>query len=175
MGTDKALLRIGGRTAYAVALSALEPFCERVYLSCRPDQQSLFYHAHLLPDVLPSHGPMTGLLSAWRLLPEAAWLVLAVDMHLTTPEYIWSQLLAMRDTQCRAVVCADECHHVQPLCALYEPSARGSMEDAFTRRSYSLRQLLGDMQVQKLTLPAGYLQQWNTAQEWCAFQQETDQ
>ncbi|QIX61326.1 NTP transferase domain-containing protein [Hymenobacter sp. BT18] len=93
MGQDKSRLAYHGQEQRAYAAELLAPFCQDVHVSCRPDQVVELEYAGLrpLPDTFADLGPLSGLLSAFRQDPNAAWLVVACDLPLlsaTTLEHL---------------------------------------------------------------------------------------
>ena len=126
MGRDKALLRYGAETQLAATASLLSGRCDRVFISCR-DEQAADYGFTGLPVVTDAYldmGPLGGLLSAQRLHPEAAWLVLACDFPFMDETSIGT-LVARRDPFRFATAFrlpGDE--RPEPLCTIYEPKSR---------------------------------------------------
>lgn len=86
MGTDKALLPLDGRSLIEHAIGVLHRAGLPVAISgSRTDLSGL---APVLPDLEPSHGPLTGVCSALHAL-AAPWVVaLTVDMPLVPPPLI---------------------------------------------------------------------------------------
>ncbi len=131
MGQPKQLVSVDG-----VAL------VERVHSALRaPTRQVVALGAGALPpalDALPRladppgvAGPLAGLLAAQRWAPRAAWLVASCDLpRLDAAALDW--LLAQRAPGRWAVLsCRDG--RVEPLLAVYEPQARGLLEDLADR------------------------------------------
>ena len=78
-----------------------------------------------LPDRFVDFGPMGGILSAFERDRRSAWLVLACDMPLLTPESIAS-LVQGRDPWRMATALRDPAKSFpEPLAAIWEPKARG--------------------------------------------------
>lgn len=118
-----------------------------VAVSLRPEQEVGFM---LLPgvcrvdDCWPDGGPMVGLLSAWMLLPKAAWLVVACDLADLDRETLLT-LLAARDSTRDATALIDPASGApEPLCAIYEPSSHALLEARFVEGRRSLRGFLLD-------------------------------
>ncbi|MEO1261462.1 MAG: NTP transferase domain-containing protein [Bacteroidota bacterium] len=83
MGKDKGLINYHGMPQREYAAQLLNHFCEKTFLSCRPDQmEELKGDFPLLPDTFIGLGPMGAILSAFREKPDAAWLVVACDLPL---------------------------------------------------------------------------------------------
>lgn len=83
MGKDKDAIKWHGPEQRYYAVDMLNKFCERVYISCRPDQVRNINTAYkALSDTFLNMGPMGGILSALRSERDKAWLVVACDLPL---------------------------------------------------------------------------------------------
>lgn len=94
MGREKGLVPLpkssgseSGGTFVENAVALLQPFVSEVYLSLRKEQASLYEslrkgskQVRFIFDEPVASGPLRGLLSAHRAMPEASILLLAVDM-----------------------------------------------------------------------------------------------
>ena len=61
----------------------LQPYCEKVFISCREGQQEgIDKNYASLTDNHEGAGPLIGILSAFAAHPNAAWLVVACDLPL---------------------------------------------------------------------------------------------
>jgi molybdopterin-guanine dinucleotide biosynthesis protein A len=126
MGSDKAALNFSGQTLLARAMAAMQSVVDNVFVSARGEQQSSagreaypFIADSLGPDV---RGPAAGILSAHCAHPDAAWLVLAVDMPLVTAAVL-KRLLSERSPDHAATAWrSDHSDAPEPLCAVYEPA-----------------------------------------------------
>lgn len=131
-GRDKGLLDYHGEPQARWAAALLAPFCERVYVSLRPDQADAHGYAGL-PKVVDSAslGPASGLAAAFALAPHAAWLVLAADMPLADRALL-AALVAARGSRPRAAATAfrGADGRLEPLCAIYEPRFRPALRTA---------------------------------------------
>lgn len=124
MGHDKTTISWHGREQRYYMADMLQPFCERVYISCRRDQEKEIDPAYsTLPDVLDIAGPLNGIVSALQAHPSAAWLVVACDLPLIdapTIEYLISQ----RDKTGMATTFRSPFDGLpEPLITIWEPSA----------------------------------------------------
>lgn len=155
MGTDKGGLEYHGAPQTQYCFDLLLPFCERAYVSNRPDQAEAAECKDLpqIHDRYPGIGPLGGILSAMAAHSDAAWLVLAVDMPLVTRDVL-ARLVEARDpgrlvTAYRSAV--DD--SPEPLCAIYEPAARDRLEAARASKMYSLRQAISPEQSKSIEPP----------------------
>jgi len=132
MGQDKALLRHDGETQLSHAVRLLEPLLERVFVSARPDQaadpeRSKF---DLIVDRYDNMGPVAGILSAMERNPAVSWLVVACDLPNLDRETIRTLLEQRSDERPFTAYKSSYDGLPEPLCAIYAPSARATI-DAF--------------------------------------------
>lgn len=126
MQRDKAALRYHGATQLEWAMALLEPQVERAFVSVRPDQACDPARARFA-RILDAHenlGPIAGILAAQTAHPQAAWLVLACDLPFldaaTLRHLVWARQPERQATAYRS----SHDGLPEPLCAIYEPSAR---------------------------------------------------
>jgi molybdopterin-guanine dinucleotide biosynthesis protein A len=126
MGRDKSALEYHGAPQVRHAYEQLTSRCDQVFVSSREEQAG---EAHLegLPllfDAFLNAGPMAGILSAQRLHPNAAWLVLACDLPYVEAETL-DYLLAQRNPL-KLATAYTSAHDgfPEPLCAVYEPKSQ---------------------------------------------------
>jgi molybdopterin-guanine dinucleotide biosynthesis protein A len=79
MGTDKGLISFRGVPHREYLFELLRGFTEKVYTSCRVDQQ-VPREFNPLFDQFGFDGPLNGILSAFATAPYKAWLIVATDM-----------------------------------------------------------------------------------------------
>jgi molybdenum cofactor guanylyltransferase len=126
MQRDKAALIYRGRTQLEWAVSFLQPYVERVFVSVRPDQTNDPVRARFeqIVDTESNLGPIAGIMAAQAKHPNAAWLVLACDLPFLD-EGTLTTLISARDPR-RLATAFRSSHDVlpEPLCAIYEPASR---------------------------------------------------
>ena len=92
MGHDKSIIKWHGPKQRYYMADLLKSVCTNVFISCRPEQQDEIDPKYpVIPDSYTGSGPMTGILSAFKAYPDAAWLVTACDLPLldtATLEYL---------------------------------------------------------------------------------------
>ena len=93
MGRAKEQLDYHGKEQRYFVAGLLQAFCDRVFISCRPDQVDSIDPAYgyaALPDSFLGMGPAGGILSAFRSESNKeqkhAWLVVACDLPLLTTD-----------------------------------------------------------------------------------------
>lgn len=125
MGADKAALTYHGKPQTEHCLELLGPHCAQAFLSCRADQSDAPGFAGLpqIHDTFSDLGPLSGILSALRAHPGAAFLVIACDLPWLDAATL-ATLVAGRDPF--KVATAFMGAHgglPEPLCAIYEARA----------------------------------------------------
>ena len=128
MGKDKASLTYHGQEESSRVFGLLGEFCEQVFVSCRSDQAQE-PGRHGLPqihDTLLGKGPLSGILSAFEVRPDATWLVAACDLPRLDRAAL-AALVAGRDPFKFATAFRGHQEFPEPLCALYEPKARARL------------------------------------------------
>lgn len=95
MQQDKSQLDYHGIPQWQYLYELLAPLTEKVYLSCRKDQQ-LHTSLPVITDSVGDAGPATGILSAFKAFPDKALLVLACDLPLISAQSL-SLLVSKRD------------------------------------------------------------------------------
>jgi molybdenum cofactor guanylyltransferase len=126
MQRDKAALNYHGRNQLEWAVSLLQRYAERVFVSCRADQTTDPVRARFdqIVDSQDNLGPIAGIMAAQAKYPEVAWLAVACDLPFLDQSTL-STLLSARQ-QHRLATAYRSSHDVlpEPLCAIYEPASR---------------------------------------------------
>lgn len=142
MGRDKASLSVDGRTLLERTVGLLHSLGLPVTVSARREQTLAGSGFERVDDPDPSIGPAGGLLEVMDAHPGSTLLVLAVDLPRLCPGTLRT-LIGQRDPA--ALVTAfrnpgDQ--RLDPLCALYEPTARSVLRAGVTAGEFSLRRML---------------------------------
>jgi molybdopterin-guanine dinucleotide biosynthesis protein A len=124
MGHDKSVIKWHGVEQRYYMAGLLKNICSEVFISCRPDQQIEIDHAYpTIPDSCTGSGPMTGILSAFKAYPDAAWLVTACDLPLLDMPTL-QYLLDNRNTTKVATTFESPFDGLpEPLITIWEPAA----------------------------------------------------
>ena len=169
MGQDKGQLAYHGQQeqrAYAAEL--LAPFCHDVHVSCRPDQITELEYAGLrpLPDSFLDLGPLSGLLSAFRLDSNAAWLVVACDLPLLSEATLGHLVENRQPGRLATTFQSPKNEWPEPLITIWEPASYGQLL-RFLALGYSCpRKTLINSDIALLAPPApGELRNVNTPEE----------
>ncbi len=131
MGQDKALLRRNGETQLGLAVRLLQQHLARVFVSARADQSSEPERARFsqIVDRYANLGPLAGILSAMDTDPQAAWLVVACDLPNLDSETIRHLLDERSATQPFTAYRSSVDGMPEPLCGIYNPSARRILDE----------------------------------------------
>ena len=130
MGRDKAGIQFDGRTQLQRTFGLIQHLVARAFVSVRPDQQQDAMRAAFpqIVDAAGVEGPIAGIRAAQLAHPEAAWLVVAIDLPLLDAPTL-QNLIARRDPA-RLATAYRSSHDglPEPLCAIYEPAAARAIE-----------------------------------------------
>ena len=180
MGCDKALLNYHGMPQARWTAKLLSAFCGEIYYSCRAGQDlgdGEDLSGWRIHDPEEGQGPIEGMLTAHRLLPESAWLVVACDLPKLDEETL-NHLVQNRNQE--KLVTAYRSFHdslPEPLCAIYEPAAFEVLAERFQSGCRCPRRVLIDLagQVNLLELESGHaLDNANTPEEASALEVSPD-
>lgn len=155
MGADKGLIDYHGQAQVAWLAELLGEFCASVHVSVGQGQDRSEGYAAMatIVDHQPGLGPAGGLVSAWKAVPDAAWLLVAVDMPLLDRATL-AALTAGRSATRLATAFRHPDGVLEPLCTIWEPAARVLLERRLERGDASLRRLLESGRVRVLTPPS---------------------
>lgn len=120
MGEDKGLIDYHGIPQREYLAKLLTDFCVETYISTSKEMDSSY---PLLKDSFTDMGPYSGILSAFRQDPNAAWLVVATDIPLLDA-HVLKQLIDGRNAS-KVATCFHnpETGFPEPLITLWEPRA----------------------------------------------------
>ena len=123
MGTDKALIKVDGKTILDRTVNLLSSYSNQVFVSLREDQGQELNRSkyEMLFDEPNLKGPMAGIMSAAKYDAESPRIIVSCDLPLLDDETI-KQLLDMRAKDKDASVFSDKEVGIEPLCAIYEPA-----------------------------------------------------
>ena len=155
MGVDKGLIDYHGQVQVGWLAELPGAYCAsaRVSVGPRQDRTGGYEAMATVVDHEPGLGPAGGLDSAWKTSPDAAWLLVAVDMPLLDR----ATLTALTDGR-SATHLATAFRHpdgvLEPLCTIWEPAARVLLERRLQQGDASLRRLLESGPVRVLDPPS---------------------
>jgi len=131
MGSDKALLLHGEHSQLAHTMALLSRFTAEAYVSTSKTQQDEPERASFprIVDRYDDLGPIAGVLSAMDTDPQAAWLVLAVDLPNVDDSTLGFLVESRNPAHPFSAFRSTHNDLPEPLCAIYEPSARAILDD----------------------------------------------
>ena len=139
MGTDKAMLMMGGERLWQRQLGVLRELAPEVlWISVRFRPEWCPEDAEVIADEPPSRGPLSGIAAALARLRTSHLLTLAIDMPQMTAAHI--RKLWSRAETGRGVLPANE-NWFEPLCAIYPVEASDLARRALSQGELSLQHL----------------------------------
>ena len=143
MGTNKALLPLGGITLVERVLAATRPLAiPHLLVANNPSLDYLGLERY--SDLLPDQGPLGGLYTALTAASTPAVLLLACDLPFVTTEFLHFLATGLLDHQ--AIVPTDA-NGPHPLCALYDRSCLPLVEQALREKRLKLQTFLAELDV----------------------------
>jgi molybdopterin-guanine dinucleotide biosynthesis protein A len=143
MGTDKAMLMMGGERLWQRQLGVLREVApERLWISARARPDWCPEDVEAILDEPPSRGPLSGIAAALARLRTSHLLVLAIDMPQMTAAHVrklWSRAKAGR-----GVVPINE-NWSEPLCAIYPAETSETALRALSQGRLSLQNFASDL------------------------------
>lgn len=155
MGRDKAALTYHGRSQLAWTFDLVAESCTATFVSVRPDQRDEPTRARFpqIVDSQPGIGPIAGISAALQQHPKAAWLVVACDLPFITREVL-AHLIERREPAANATAYRSAHDGLpEPLCAIWEPSARESVLASIAASKQCPRKFLLNANTHLLDLP----------------------
>lgn len=143
MGQDKAALVYGHAPQWRAVADLLAQCGAEVFWSCTAPQAAAWQLGdRALYDLVPGHGPASGLHAAFSRAPAGAWLVVGCDYpHLAAPDL--QRLLDARAPAVDAVTYQrDATAEIEPMLSLWEPAAQALFLHAFAAGDDSPRRAL---------------------------------
>lgn len=110
------------------------------------------------PDLVPSAGPISGIVTAFRATSEEVLLILSCDLPFLDREEIGKLCRLAEGSTDWDVVAAKVQDRLQPLCALYHRRSQPVWEKALRDGQHRLMRTLDELRV--LTTPDGLLDEW---------------
>jgi molybdopterin-guanine dinucleotide biosynthesis protein A len=169
MKRDKARLEYAGKPQLDRAMELIAPLVSRAFVSVRTEQrddpQRTAYET--ITDLRNDLGPLGGIQAAFHAYPSSAWLVLACDLPFldaaTVRHLIERRAVARLATAYRSAANGLP----EPLCAIYEPASRASLEEWIAQGLNCPRKWMSRGDVELLDLPNAHaLDNVNTANEY---------
>lgn len=161
MGQPKHLITDDyGITWLEHTVEILKPFVDEVVLSGDGALPASLTGLSRLVDIPGVVGPLTGILSAVRWLPQVSWLVIACDMpHISAEALEW--LLSHRQLGYWGYVPRMiETSHFEPLFALYDPGAAALFERQALSGEMRMRSIARHPKIMNPVIPESLRYGW---------------
>jgi molybdenum cofactor guanylyltransferase len=171
MKRDKARLEYAGKPQLDRAMALIAPLVSRAFVSVRAEQrddpQRTAYDT--IADLRSDLGPLGGIQAAFHAYPSNAWLVLACDLPFLDAATM-RHLIERRAVGRLATAYRSAANGLpEPLCAIYEPASRASLEEWIAQGMNCPRKWMTRGDVELLDLPHAHaLDNVNTAHEYLA-------
>ncbi|MEM9820144.1 MAG: NTP transferase domain-containing protein [Bacteroidota bacterium] len=122
MGRDKGQINYHGKEQRAHIFDQLNQLCDSSHMSCRPEQAAqMLMEFPVIADTFSGLGPLGAILSAFRQMPNRAWLVVACDLPLLDADTM-QYLIDHRDPSKMATAFNSPVNKFpEPLIAIWEP------------------------------------------------------
>jgi molybdopterin-guanine dinucleotide biosynthesis protein A len=170
MRRDKAAIEFrSGETQIDAAMKLLEGRVAKAFVSVRVDQRddpARSRYAHIV-DRGDIEGPIAGISAAFSIYPDMAWLVLACDLPFLDAQTLDTLLLARDPSFDATAFISSHDGLPEPLCAIYEPSAREAVNAQIAAGRNCPRKFLINAHTQLLKQPnPRALDNVNTVEEY---------
>jgi molybdenum cofactor guanylyltransferase len=169
MGTDKALLPIGGQTLIEYMATQVRDATGNATIVADPERYARFGFP-VIADHRPGYGPLGGLITALEVSIQPWNLIVACDMpNIDTPFLRTLLKEAMSLPPGWDCVAPLGPSGPEPLCAIYHRDARPKINDAFNCNILKMRALLALLETRFVAAPnAGRFRNINTPEDWAA-------
>ena len=156
MGTDKSLINYHGILQRYYVHAMLQPFCEKVFLSCSKEQSKTIpgnYNVLVDSTQYENIGPMAALLTAFDAYTNASFLAIGCDYPFIRKEDL-KMLIESRNENSMAVSYYNkESSIAEPLLTIYENKSFELMKEKYEKGNYSLRYFLEEVNALRI-IPA---------------------
>ncbi|WP_284140090.1 MULTISPECIES: molybdenum cofactor guanylyltransferase [unclassified Virgibacillus] len=144
MGTNKALLNIGGKSAIEHVADKLHACCDDVIIISNDREPYIFLNLSIFPDNFPHKGPLAGMETALQNVQADAYLFAACDMPLIEPR-LYMYLLTQLGNYDAVVPSYNGQLH--PLAGIYRRTILPKLQNQLTTNNLRVRTLLDQVNV----------------------------
>jgi molybdenum cofactor guanylyltransferase len=128
MGEDKSLLKYNGEPQINRIHHYIKQVVDDVFISCKnKNSYPGFDEDKYIEDRYHGLGPMGGILSAMTMDAKSAWLIVAVDLPFVNEKILNILTQARNPFKIATAFKSNFQNFPEPLCTIYEPSARYSL------------------------------------------------
>lgn len=153
MGSDKALLPWANSNFLHSAIHLIKPFCKKVII-CSANPNHDIDGEIRIHDIVPSHGPVSGIISALSFFSEYPVLIVACDMPFLSKMVI-IELCKNYHSKYDAIVFVEQGER-EPLCSIYNPTSLLKFQKSFDSGVYKLQEILNGMDVKYVMLKRNF-------------------
>ena len=125
MGTNKALLQIGGKTLIQIFVDLLDSLFMEVVISSNEPQLFQFINKKLIKDLTPGRGPLGGIHSTLQSTKNEKNFLISCDMPFINKEIINYKCDYKSD---KMIILPKADGRIQPLCGIYSKKALPEVE-----------------------------------------------
>lgn len=122
MRNDKGLINYHGKPQREFLFDLLGRCCDQVFTSCNKEQ-SISSNFNPIYDTFNFESPLNGIMAAFDLHSNCAWLAVAVDMPFINEDVLQMLLLNRDETKVATCFYDSEGKLPEPLLTIWEPSA----------------------------------------------------
>ncbi|MEJ1242000.1 NTP transferase domain-containing protein [Chryseolinea sp. T2] len=141
MGSDKSLIAYHGKPQREYLFELLRLVCKDVCVSCRRDTD-VPSSLNPLPDKFEIRSPLNGILSAFEVRSDRAWLTVPVDLPNISGE-VFKSIVSHRDATKLATCFFDSsAGSIEPLLAIWEPGSQALLAANAAKGDISPRSFL---------------------------------
>jgi molybdopterin-guanine dinucleotide biosynthesis protein A len=171
MGTDKALLQLGGQALIVHALALARSVTNDVKIVGDPEKFASF--GNVVPDKYAERGPLGGIHAALLSSATDCNLILGVDLPFVEPRFL-SFLVSEAETSGAVVTLPSTGGHMQTLCAVYRKEFLGPAEVALAAGRNRIDalfpairvRLINEQEVTAAGFNSSMFRNLNTPEEW---------
>ena len=138
MGSDKALLPVGGMNLLEITLGKAREVSPRTVIVGNRERYARY--GEVTADIIPGCGPLSGIHAALSATDSELNLILSVDMPLMSSDFLCWFLQTAAVCSERAIV-PEADGRTQPLCSVFRRSAQKEAESALRAGEYKVDRL----------------------------------
>lgn len=168
MGTDKSELNYHGKPQKEFAAALLESNNLKTFYSVEKATKN----EDEIPDTFLNLGPFGGICSAFQKDPNAAWLVLAIDLPFVNDELIQLLLQNRNPSKVATAIKGKSKEFVEPLITIYEPKAYPILLQYLAQGYSCPRKMLINSDVEIIEIDDNLIRNINTPEEFEAAKKE---
>ncbi|ULO07878.1 molybdenum cofactor guanylyltransferase [Paenibacillus sp. 19GGS1-52] len=150
MGTDKALLELGGIPLVALTAARLSQVADTVVIACGEEERKdyQFLRLPMVIDRYPDLGPLAGLHATLRISHTEWSAAVACDLPFAGVELLnFMKEIASTESSIQAVVPVNAAGKAQPLLAFYHRSVLPSLEESLMQKRLRVMEWLDNLAV----------------------------